>query len=184
MIKGELTREKLVAATAELLQRQGYHGTGLREIVAESGAPRGSVYFHFPGGKDELACAALDAAGAAWRGRIEAVIARSSDLGAAVESVCELLADELEASAFERGCPVAAVALENPSPAVRDAIREHYDAWTRAIAARAGSREIAVFVLAAVEGAMVLAKASRTTEPLRSVGRTLRALAGRLGTGR
>jgi len=57
--KGERTRKKLVDATAALLRRQGYHATGLSDIVAESGAPRGSLYFHFPGGKDELARAAL-----------------------------------------------------------------------------------------------------------------------------
>jgi len=61
----------MVAATAALLQRRGYHGTGLRDIVAVSGAPQGSLYFHFPGGKDELACRALAVAGEAWRARIE-----------------------------------------------------------------------------------------------------------------
>ena len=171
--KGDRTRETLVAATAELLQRQGYHATGLREIVAESGAPRGSLYFHFPGGKDELACAALAASGAAWRQRIEAVVAAAPDLSAAVMRVCELLADDLAASGYTRGCPVAAVALENPAPVVRDSIAEHYAAWTAAIAARAGSKDIATLVLAAIEGALLMAKALRSKEPVLTVGRML-----------
>ena len=57
--KGERTRARLTAATAALLQKQGYHATGLAEIVATAGAPRGSVYFYFPGGKEALACAAI-----------------------------------------------------------------------------------------------------------------------------
>nr|HEX4318529.1 TetR/AcrR family transcriptional regulator [Kofleriaceae bacterium] len=180
MTKGEHTRDALVATTGELLRRQGYHATGLAQIVAESGAPRGSIYFHFPGGKDELATRALDAAGAAWRARIDAVIAAAPDLGAAVRAVCELLADDLAASDYQDGCPVAAVALENPSPVVRDAIAAHYERWLAAIAARAGGaqlgRGIATFVLASIEGALLLAKATRSKQPLHTVGAMLAAL--------
>src|SRR5579862_4730019 len=62
--RGDSVREAFVRTTAELLQRQGYAASGLNEIVARSGAPRGSLYFHFPGGKEELAVAAIDSAGA------------------------------------------------------------------------------------------------------------------------
>src|SRR6185503_8934161 len=108
--KGERTRQKLVDATATLLRRQGYHATGLSEIVAESGAPRGSLYFYFPDGKDQLAVAALDQSGEEWRVRIEAAIAGAGDVGAAIDAIVTLLADDLEASGWEHGCPVAAVA--------------------------------------------------------------------------
>ncbi|MGH8878596.1 MAG: TetR/AcrR family transcriptional regulator, partial [Stackebrandtia sp.] len=66
------TRQRLVAAAAELLQRQGYHGTGMAQIVAESGAPRGSVYFLFPGGKEELAAEAIEAASDGFAERLRA----------------------------------------------------------------------------------------------------------------
>src|SRR5437773_2171867 len=136
MTKGEQTRKKLVDATADLMRRQGYHATGLAQIVEESGAPRGSLYFYFPGGKDELAIAALEAASVTWRARIDEVVARAPDPGAAVEAVCHLLADDLAASDFQHGCPVAAVALEATSEPVRAAIVAHYQAWRAAIVLR------------------------------------------------
>ena len=65
---GRASREAFVEATGELLRRQGYAATGLNEIVARSGAPRGSLYFHFPGGKQELALAAMERTGEQLRG--------------------------------------------------------------------------------------------------------------------
>ncbi|HUJ57856.1 MAG TPA: TetR/AcrR family transcriptional regulator [Kofleriaceae bacterium] len=185
--KGERTRHKLVATAARLFERQGYHATGLAEILEESGAPRGSLYFHFPGGKDELACAALGQAGAAWRARIESVLARAPNLGVAVDEVCKLLADDLAASGYEHGCPVAAVALEAPatSDTIRQAVEAHYTEWRELIVdrlattavAREPARQLAVFALAAIEGALLLAKAQRSRDPLITVGAMLRAMA-------
>lgn len=184
--KGEQTRAKLAGAAAVLLQRQGYHGTGLAEIVSLSGAPRGSVYFHFPGGKEELAVVALQTSGAEWRERIEAVIDGAPDLGAAVAGVCEMLAQELAASDYAHGCPLATVALEASvtSEAVRATVAAHYQGWIDAIAKRlvaAGAPEemaqrTAGFVLAAVEGGLLLAKVQRSTQPLLDVAAGLRAL--------
>ena len=69
------SRDAFVSSTAKLLRRQGYAATGLNEIVARSGAPRGSLYFHFPGGKQELALAAMEHSGEQLRGAIAAVMA-------------------------------------------------------------------------------------------------------------
>jgi len=182
--KGERSKAKLVAATADLLRRQGYHATGLAEIVAESGAPRGSLYFYFPGGKDELACAALRAAGEQWRHRIDVAIRGLRDAGAVIDAIVELLASDLEASSFEHGCPVAAVALEATSPAVRAAIEEHYATWQATITERivqfglpkAIAPQVATAALAMVEGAMLLAKVSRSRAPLVIAGQALRTM--------
>ena len=184
--KGERTRKKLVDATAALLRRQGYHATGLSAIVAESGAPRGSLYFHFPGGKDELACAAVLAAGAEWRARIEAVIANSpDDLRSAIDGIVELLGDELEGSGWDNGCPVAGVALESPSETVRQAVAEHYARWVDVIAERLASygigttegRELATVALSSIQGGLLLARVTRSRAPLVSAGLVLRAMA-------
>jgi TetR/AcrR family transcriptional repressor of lmrAB and yxaGH operons len=177
--KGARTRDKLVDATAALLERQGYHATGLAEIVAASGAPRGSLYFHFPGGKDELARLALEASSARWRAKIDAIVDAAPDLGTAVYDVCVALADELAASHYEHGCPVAAVALEAAATSgeIRRAVAAHSAAWQDALARRVGgARDLATLVLAAIEGAHVLAKVQRSREPLLAVGRMLRAL--------
>lgn len=184
--KGERTRAKLVAAAGELLTRQGYHATGLSQIIEASGAPRGSLYFYFPGGKEELAIAALEASGAEWRAWIEALVTGAPDLGEAVVAVCRALADALVASDFQLGCPLATVALEAAatSPAVRDTVNAHYAAWRHTIAAELASvgvaavaaRELATFVIAAFEGALLLAKVSRDPQPLLTVGATLRSM--------
>ncbi|MBC7977214.1 MAG: TetR/AcrR family transcriptional regulator, partial [Myxococcales bacterium] len=127
--KGERTRKKLIDTTAALLRCQGYHATGLSQIVAASGAPRGSLYFHFPGGKDDLAIAALEASGDEWRARMVAVIAGATDLGAALDAIVTTLADDLEASGWDNGCPVAAVALESTAAPVRRTIERHFTSW-------------------------------------------------------
>lgn len=190
--KGERTRKKLVEATGDLLRRQGYHATGLSDIVAESGAPRGSLYFYFPGGKDELARAALEATGAEWRARIGAVVAAAPDLDAAIAAIVKLLGDDLEASKFQHGCPVAAVALETTSKPVHDAIAAHYAEWERAIAehlvatgfAAAPARQLAVVALSAIEGALLLARVQKSRAPLTTVGAALRAMVAAAGAPR
>jgi len=186
LTKGERTRKKLVDATAVLLRRQGYHATGLSDIVAESGAPRGSLYFHFPDGKDQLARAALEAAGEEWRVRIEAVLADALDLGTAIDSIVKLLADDLESSGWDHGCPVAAVALESTSATVRKTIAAHYASWQQGITDRLAGQfgiappiaaQLATVALAAIEGGLLLARVQRSRAPLVTVGHALRAMA-------
>ncbi len=184
--KGERSRKKLVEATAALLRKQGFHATGLAEIVLACGAPRGSVYFYFPGGKEELACAALEESGVMWRQLLDGVIAAAPDLGAAVERVCGVLAEALAASGWESGCPLATVALEasSHSEKVRQTCASHYVAWEELIAARLERHGIprteavrlGTFGLAAIEGALLLAKVKRDPAPLYATGSMLREL--------
>jgi TetR/AcrR family transcriptional repressor of lmrAB and yxaGH operons len=184
--KGERTRKKLVDATAALLRRQGYHATGLSDIVAESGAPRGSLYFHFPGGKDELARAALLASSAEWRARIDAATRDAPDLGAAIDATVTLLADDLESSGWDNGCPVAAVALESTSELVRATVEEHFASWLDVVAGRltasgvapGPARMLATVAMSAFEGALLLARVTRSRAPLVAIGQALRAMIG------
>jgi TetR/AcrR family transcriptional repressor of lmrAB and yxaGH operons len=183
--KGERTRKKLVEATAALLRRQGYHATGLSHIVAESGAPRGSLYFYFPDGKDELARAALLASSAEWRARIEAATAGARDFGEAIDATVAVLADDLESSGWDNGCPVAAVALESTSELVRRTVQEHFESWLDVVAGRltafgvpeAAARQLALVTLSAFEGALLLARVQRSRAPLVAAGQALRAMA-------
>lgn len=180
MKKGEVSRAKLVSAAGALLRRQGFHGTGLAEIVTESGAPRGSLYFYFPGGKEELACEALEASGAEWRAKLDEVIAAAANPGEAVEGVCRALAEDLVASGFENGCPIATVALEasGTSEAVRKTCAAQFGNWERLIAEklvteglpRAMAEAAGTFVLGAVEGAMMLSRVRRDPAPLLQAG--------------
>lgn len=185
MKKGERSKAKIVDATATLLQRQGYHATGLNQIIKESGAPKGSLYFHFPGGKEEIARAALEAAGCSWRDRLQLVIDAAPTPGDAILFACRALADELEQSGFENGCPIATVALEasSQSDIVRDTCAASYRTWEQTIAAQlvasgideTAAESTATLVLSAVEGAMLLARVYRSTEPIDRVGAQLKA---------
>ena len=183
MKKGDQSKARIVDATASLLRRQGYHATGVNQIIRDSGAPKGSLYFHFPGGKEEIALAALETAGATWRERLELVTAAAPTPGDAILLACRALAADLEQSGFENGCPIATVALEaaSQSEVVRETCAANYRAWehtisTQLIAAGVGetaAQATATFVLSAVEGAMLLARVYRSTEPIERVGQML-----------
>lgn len=186
MRKGQATRARIVDTTARLLTTQGYHGTGLGQVLDEARAPKGSMYFHFPGGKEELAAEAVRRSAAEWREAVLAVVTTAPNPPRAIRAVCELLATRLEASAFQDGCPVATIALEAAptSDPIFEATREAYQTWQQLIEDRmraAGIPEpratrLATTILAAVEGGLVLCKASRSAEPLRRIGAELEQL--------
>lgn len=110
--KGRASRDRFLLAAAELLQERGYYGTGLNEILARSGAPRGSLYHHFPGGKDELTIAALRTAGERLSASLAAGLESAADLAAGLRAFFDYFRNELRASEFRKGCPIAAVAQE------------------------------------------------------------------------
>jgi TetR/AcrR family transcriptional regulator, lmrAB and yxaGH operons repressor len=180
------SRARFVETTAALLRRQGYHATGLSQIVEESGAPKGSLYFHFPGGKETLAQAALEHAGEVMHAKLAELVAGAKGPAAALRAVTNHLADELEASRFQDGCPMATVTLEAAAqvPALQAVCSASYARWQALIEgylARAGvpperAGSLANLVLAAVEGALLLSRAHADTKPLRAVGEQLAAL--------
>lgn len=186
MKKGDETRARMVETTARLLTTQGFHGTGLGQVLAEARAPKGSMYFHFPGGKEELGAEAIRHAAGAWRADVLAGIEGAASPIDAIRAACELLARRLESSDFLDGCPVATVALEAAptSQALHEACADAFRTWLAVIEDRlrevgvTGERaeRIATTVLAAVEGAMVLSKALRSAEPLRRIGAELPSL--------
>lgn len=187
------SRERLIEATAQLLRRQGYAATGLSQIVEVAGAPRGSLYFHFPGGKEELAAAALERSSERQRANLEAAL-DIVDPAAAVNAVVDVLAKDLEDSGFKDGCPVATVALEVGSDggALSTLCRWSFDRWRslieeRLVAAgvdRAAAVDAAWFTFSAIEGAQMMSRVHGTTAPLRAVGRQLAGLlGGRRGAG-
>jgi TetR/AcrR family transcriptional regulator, lmrAB and yxaGH operons repressor len=180
------SREAFVTATATLLRRQGYAATGLSDIVSESGAPRGSLYFHFPDGKEQLAVAAMRSSGDAFARLIEHLLSADRTPADAVDTLVSAMAAGLEASSYEEGCPIATITLEaaTGSPAISQAAAESFSAWTTEIEAvflRAGldartAGRRATLVLSALEGALILARARRDLEPLSSVREELSAL--------
>jgi TetR/AcrR family transcriptional repressor of lmrAB and yxaGH operons len=174
-------RRRMVTTTAKLLQRQGYHGTGINQIVAEAEAPKGSLYFHFPGGKEQLAAEAI-AASAAYLDHALLACERPT----AAECVDLYVAEAaglMERSNFHDGCPIATVTLEvgPTSELIGDACAEAIELLVTRLAGwleRDGftasvARQRAELVYAAIEGALIFAKARRSVEPLTTLRRQL-----------
>ncbi|MDQ1541219.1 MAG: hypothetical protein QOH29_1945, partial [Actinomycetota bacterium] len=137
------TRERILIATAELFRRQGYAGTGLKQVVAEAGAPFGSLYHHFPGGKDQLADEVIRAGGAFFQALVTAVYDEQSTTEASVRAVFEGAAETLASTDFQDACPIATVALEvaSTNEELRRATAEVFEQWTVALGDRRGDRD-------------------------------------------
>ncbi|KOX14000.1 TetR/AcrR family transcriptional regulator [Nocardiopsis sp. NRRL B-16309] len=174
--KGTATRARLIDGARELLEAHGYAGTGLNQVLAASGAPRGSLYFHFPGGKDELVTAALEAAGAEVGAALADLAAEAPDPVAFVQRMIDLFATRMVESDFTKGCPIAATAVD--AAATNDRVHEVcsrvYASWQRELALRLTAEgrapeaadALAWSALSLVEGAILLARAARSRTPL------------------
>ncbi|MEM7766396.1 MAG: helix-turn-helix domain-containing protein [Pseudomonadota bacterium] len=176
------TRDRLVETAAYLFHRRGFHGVGLSEILKLAKAPKGVLYHHFPGGKPELAEAAIAFAADVFAAQIEAAGAACQCRGQFIEALGGLTVDDLEATQFKAGCPLATIALETAPDDQRlsQACRQGFDLWIGVIAGHLGrlgsaapERE-AELVLASLEGAMAIA---RTRKDARIVLDAAKALA-------
>ncbi|WP_328908157.1 TetR/AcrR family transcriptional regulator [Streptomyces sp. NBC_00234] len=180
--KGAETRDRLLDATQELVETGGYFGTGLNQVIAASGAPRGSLYFHFPGGKDQLVGESVRRAGETIADAFGNLADSSSPVEEFVDGLLRHLGDRLQESGWRKGCPVATVALETAatSDPLQEACSEVYTSWEAALrarlAGRPGADDLAVTILALVEGALLLARAHRSRGPLDIVARQIGAL--------
>jgi TetR/AcrR family transcriptional repressor of lmrAB and yxaGH operons len=171
------TRARVLRTAATLFQTQGYHGTGLNQVLAEAAAPKGSLYFHFPGGKEQLAAEAVTQSGGELCQLIEATLEEASDPADAVDQVFALLGRILSESDFTLGCPVAAVAMETGDTALRSTCNTVYQSWIDVVArfltrhglAERQARSTATVTVAAIEGALLLARTQRDLAPLHAV---------------
>src|SRR2546421_10890134 len=106
------TRERIVNASAELFRRQGYNGTGVKQIVAEAQAPFGSLYHFFPGGKEQLGAEVIRWSGGMYGLLLPGVFDPAPDLVTAVEDFFTGAAEHLRETGYADACPIATVALE------------------------------------------------------------------------
>jgi AcrR family transcriptional regulator len=172
----------MVVSTALLVRERGARATSLDAILQHSGAPRGSVYHHFPGGREQILREATDYAGEYIARRLERKVA-DDPLGA-IDSLLDEYREGLLATDFRAGCPVVAVAIESGEDGsdLRNHVMGAFDRW-RQIFARgfisagiddARSDELALLVVAGLEGALVLSRAYRDMAPLESLRREIR----------
>lgn len=174
------TRQRIVEAGADLLRVKGYTGTGVKEIAAAAGAPFGSLYHHFPGGKEQLGEEVIR-----WSGKMYAMIGPTvfgpaPDVVTGVRDFFAGAAEHLEETGWQDACPIATVALEvaSTSEPLRVATADVFTSWIDGLAPlfaaegvpEARARELAIAMIAGLEGAFVLARAWRSKEPLLVAG--------------
>ncbi len=168
-------REQAIATTAKLLCRQGYAATGLTEVLELSGAPKGSFYFHFPGGKEQLATEAVQAADSFVAHTISSTLQKSTSPHEAVKALASRFAEWLEQSEFTEGCPVTTVTLETApgSGALFDACAASLATWQAVIARYLQDNGYSVqraamlanVIMCSLEGAFVLSRAQQDRQP-------------------
>jgi len=174
-------KENLVRTAMRLFRQQGYASTGLQQIVAESGAPKGSLYHYFPSGKEALGESAVVMAGGMVRAMLSDLAARHRQPKPFLEAYCKVMAGWMEESGFHSGCPIATTLLETApqSPAITAAGERAIDGWIDVIGgvlARGGiepreARSRAQLIIAAMEGALILSRIRRSTRPILDIAK-------------
>lgn len=173
MAPKENARDNILQTAARLFQTQGYHATGLNQIIKESGSPKGSLYHYFPGGKEELAVEALNRSRDYISNRLTKEIFSSDSPETALRKLIRSFIAALESSDFTAGMSVATIALDtaNTSEALRTACKQAYDEWIAIICKKLASsgmddqlaREKAQLIHIMIEGAFIHAIVHRDT---------------------
>jgi AcrR family transcriptional regulator len=178
-------RERMVRSAGQLIRRKGVSGTGMREIVTEADAPRGSLQHYFPGGKEELVSDAL-----LWMGDVAARRVRrclsqleSRTPSALLTSIVDTWRRDLTTEQFSAGCPLVAAAADTAatSEQLRQVLRRAFDGWLEPLSASLvdlgvpadRSSDLAVVTIAALEGAIILARIRRDLTPFDALVREL-----------
>ncbi len=180
------TRDRLVSAMADALQRRGFHGVGVNDILTEAQAPKGVLYHHFPGGKTELAVAAIGNAVARMQTGLAHLVEMRKGLVDILETWFGGAQKQLEQSGFERGCPLATVSLESTSNdlVLREALTSAFGEIRGQLAALlmdAGiaatrAQQLSALIVSAYEGALIQARVSGNATPMRDTTDMLLAL--------
>ncbi|MBT2209803.1 MULTISPECIES: TetR/AcrR family transcriptional regulator [Actinomadura] len=182
---GTDSRERMVRSAAHLFRERGYSGTGFRDVIAHSGAPRGSIYHHFPEGKAQLAEEAVRYAGEFLNAGILAAT-EGGDAASAVDAFTGWWRQVLIRSEFRAGCPVVAVTVESheDAPQLAAAAARVFDRWQDTLATGLGNAgvaddraaRLARLIVASVEGATILCRAHRDVAPLDDIVKELKAM--------
>jgi TetR/AcrR family transcriptional repressor of lmrAB and yxaGH operons len=186
-------RDALLTTATRLFRERGYAGVGVAEMLEASGAPRGSLYFHFPGGKEQIAEESVRLAGARMDRFVAKLAEQTDDFDDFIDALFVGWGEGIKESGYTRGCGVALIALETAATSDRlraatEAVFAQWRASLSAFAVKHGfapveAERLAIMVLAAMQGAIVMCKSSRSTEPMaeaafaiKAAARALRAL--------
>lgn len=179
-------REAMVESAVRLFRRQGYAATGLAEILAASGAPKGSLYHYFPAGKAAIGAEAVRLAGAKAAATLADLAASSSSAGELLACYADLLAGWMRQSGYRDGCPITTTLLETApeDAAIREAGAAAFASWAAVVETAACAEGVAPeragplarFAIAAVEGALIQCRVAGDATPLTETAVQLRAL--------
>jgi TetR/AcrR family transcriptional repressor of lmrAB and yxaGH operons len=183
-------RDAMLTAAARLFRQRGYAGVGVAELLTESGLPRGSLYFHFPGGKQQIAIEAMLRASGRVSDNVAIAAAESADLSAFITRVFAEWSAGMTTANFARGCGVGLITLEMAavSPELREAADGIFAAWERQLTEITGgfglspvaAATLASALLATIQGAIVIAKARQSAAPFETGAAAILALAAQL----
>ena len=179
------TRSKILLTMARLIEKQGYHATSLNEIIRESGAPKGSVYYYFPDGKEQIGAEAIIESGKIISGRLSGLLGQESSPAAAIQNFITQLADNMETSDFALASPLTTATIETAVTCERinQACREAFDLILTAFkekfqvggCSEVQAAELAIYVTTVIEGGILMSRTFHQAEPLRLAARHLHA---------
>ena len=174
--KSEETRNRLLSSMSRLLRTQGYHATGISQVLADSGVPKGSLYYHFPQGKTELAATAVNRSNQSIVAFLQKVIDETSSPIDILTTFCDYYVQQMQDSNFKKGCPIATITLEAAATVdqIQAACKQAFDDMMMLISAQlqvhgvpvSQADSLAITSIAAIEGALILSRAQRDIRPL------------------
>jgi AcrR family transcriptional regulator len=180
------TKDRIMDSSAELFRRQGYNGTGVKQIVAAANAPFGSLYHFFPGGKEQLGEQVIRTSGALYLQLFANIAIQAPDVPSAIGEFFDGAAETLIETDFADACPIATVALEvaSTNEQLRQATADVFDSWIDAASEYLTlaqipcdqARALSFSMLCLLEGAFVFSRSMRSPEPLRHAGASAVAL--------
>lgn len=184
------TRERLLEAAITLMRRSGLSGAGINEIVRESDAPKGSVYYFFPQGKQQIVKEGLTQYSERVVAFIDSTLSSKRKPGEKVKALFNAFAERIELGEFRHSCPVGTVCLDLNSglEGLRLVVATAFDQYVKAIEAhfpfedRRRAKSFAGLLLTAIEGAYIRGRADRSSKPFREAGAWLADLAEQAGT--
>lgn len=186
MKKSDLSRMRLIQATTNLINLQGYHGTGINQIIKESRSSQGSLYYYFPEGKEGLVSAAVDQHGKNVANQIQRTLSEKDDPAESVYSILLFLANKFEQEDCMKANSIASVALDTSytSERLRETCKSIYQSWKNAyqdFLVEKGfplnrASQIAMLITTSIEGAVIISRTHRSSEPLLQVAEELKNL--------
>ena len=170
------TKQQILEAAALLFEKQGYHATGLNEIIRKSGAPKGSLYYYFPEGKEQIGVETALWSAECMADRIRFGLSQSKEPAEAVRILALGIAGAVEQSGYAAGGPLMMLAAESAvgSERLNMACRKAYGQMQAVFAEKLrGNEELAEFILSTLEGAILLSRVQHSGEPIRRAAQHL-----------